>query len=774
MALLRWFPWKPLISRVARARGFVDPISILSRFESFAQPMEVKEPLELLRSGVIFHARGLLNTSAIQHNLDWIWPYWVVRQYNPKDTAFIPRAFSITHVNLTNRNWTAVGLPDSDQMPVVDPRGLVMPFWDSFSLDAWVFSDAGERLFPSRAPEVEQRLQLDGGMKVVTSVAGQDVTLESTVEVVEDGSRTACRILHEAGAMDGGWLVIALRPFNPEGVSFVSEIRAAGSEWCIDGAHKIRFGRAPNAWRFSDYRSGDVATKLFDRLDQRATSVHCTIGMATAAALFRIEPGRPAGVALEIPLEVEKRPHGSRPRPPLTSFAEALSGASRFELPDAEWQRLTDAAVHSVVLHTVGDDVFPGPYTYKRFWFRDATFILNALLSAGLHERVERVLDGYPRRQKRDGFFFSQEGEWDSNGEALWIMNRWCGLTGRPPKPEWKKAIRRGAEWIEKKSNRPGDSADAWLLPAGFSAEHLGPNDYYYWDDFWSIGGLEAAASMLERLEEPAAAAKARETGARLRGAVERSLSIAATRTGRPAMPASPYRRLDCGSIGSLAAGYPLRVFAADDERLLDTAEHLYDNALVDGGFYQDIIHSGINPYLTLQLAQIFLRAGDSRAIELARTVARLASPTGQWPEAIHPRTGGGCMGDGHHVWAAAEWLQYVRDSILYEEGERLIVGAGIPDEWLQSEKKIAMVNAPTRFGDVDVRIRRRGESVEISLSGRWRPAPSLVEIRLPHHPRLLIDPASIEKEASGIAGVIAFRYIDSTVSQELVLQDEQ
>ena len=52
--------------------------------QNFAQPSEVIAPMELLRSGVVMHARGLINSLAIQHNLDWVWPYWVERQYNPK------------------------------------------------------------------------------------------------------------------------------------------------------------------------------------------------------------------------------------------------------------------------------------------------------------------------------------------------------------------------------------------------------------------------------------------------------------------------------------------------------------------------------------------------------------------------------------------------------------------------------------------------------------------------------------------------------------------
>ena len=91
---LSWFPWKFIVSRLAKQAGFVDPVKVLFRLEAFAQPLETKKPLEMLRSGMILHARGILNTGAIQHNLDWIWPYWVECQYNPRNEAFIPRAFS--------------------------------------------------------------------------------------------------------------------------------------------------------------------------------------------------------------------------------------------------------------------------------------------------------------------------------------------------------------------------------------------------------------------------------------------------------------------------------------------------------------------------------------------------------------------------------------------------------------------------------------------------------------------------------------------------------
>jgi hypothetical protein len=90
---VKWLPWRFVIRRIARKKGFLDPIALWTRVHSFAQPSEVGEPIELLRAGAVFHARGLINSRVIQHNLDWVWPYWIERQFDPHDASFIPRAF---------------------------------------------------------------------------------------------------------------------------------------------------------------------------------------------------------------------------------------------------------------------------------------------------------------------------------------------------------------------------------------------------------------------------------------------------------------------------------------------------------------------------------------------------------------------------------------------------------------------------------------------------------------------------------------------------------
>jgi hypothetical protein len=274
------------------------------------------------------------------------------------------------------------------------------------------------------------------------------------------------------------------------------------------------------------------------------------------------------------------------------------------------------------------------------------------------------------------------------------------------------------------------------LLPAGFSAEHLGPNDFYYWDNFWGIAGLRAAAWLLEQSGDGKEGGRFAQEADDFYRDVELSIAKVGVKLGRPAIPASPLRRLDAGAIGSLAISYPLQICQPDDPRLLNTVNFLLENCLVDDGFFQDMIHSGINAYLTLHIAQVLLRAGDHRYQRLVEAVAALASPTGQWPEAIHPRTGGGCMGDGQHAWAAAEWISMIRNCLVREEGGGLVLASGVLPNWFTENESIKFGPAPTSFGLISLCLEKSSdqgaEKVLASWRGEWHLTAPAIKVQLP------------------------------------------
>jgi hypothetical protein len=162
------------------------------------------------------------------------------------------------------------------------------------------------------------------------------------------------------------------------------------------------------------------------------------------------------------------------------------------------------------------------------------------------------------------------------------------------------------------------------------------------------------------------------------------------------------------------------------------TVDALMRRCFLHGGFFQDVIHSGINAYLTLDIAQTLLRAGDPRYRDLIEAVARLASPTGQWPEAIHPQSGGGCMGDGQHGWAAAEWVMMIRNCFVREEGERLVIGSGLFAEWLEADEGVSFGPTLTPWGPVTVRVAHDDRRSLLSIDATWRSSPPQVDVEIP------------------------------------------
>lgn len=88
-------------------------------------------------------------------------------------------------------------------------------------------------------------------------------------------------------------------------------------------------------------------------------------------------------------------------------------------------------------------------------------------------------------------------------------------------------------------------------------------------------------------------------------------------------------------------------------------------------------------------------------------------------------------MGDGQHIWASAEWVLMVRNCFVREEGKRLIVGSGIPAQWL-SDTPVSFGVAPTLFGDVSVSFNVSHGTLKVTWEAHWRGQEPSMEIHLP------------------------------------------
>ncbi|MBC2593592.1 hypothetical protein H5P28_04885 [Ruficoccus amylovorans] len=725
MNLLRWLPWRYFLRRATTRHGFLDPFAFMARLRQFSQPSEVQEPMELLRAGAAFHARGLINTKVIQNNLDWIWPYWIARQFNPRDVSFIPRAFSFSHINLTHRNWTAVGLPGEEALALVDPRGLVTPFHDGWSIDHWFVADDGRRVLPAYTAEAEQVLLMGDQHQVLTEVNTAVARLSLNTGITRKAGHPT--LLTQAGlrAEADGWLVVAIRPSNPEGVRFVDEIAREGSTFTVNENHRLHLEHPPERVVMSDYHRGDVGRALADphRLDTAQT---CPAGLASAAAAWRVRAHEVFTTSYQIPLEATEH----RRTVAFPNWESFNRQRTKLEIPDTRMREVFESSQHTLAL-LAEPEIVPGPYTYRRFWFRDACLMANAFLGNNDAETVRRTLATFTDRQRHDGYFHSQEGEWDSNGQVLWIVDRWEQLTGQQLDAPDHKSLLNAARWIVRK-RKSSDSKHPGLFPAGFSAEHLGPNDYYYWDDFWGIAGLRCAAAIFARRGENALADEFRREATAFEKDLRANIEALPERRTHGGIPASPHRRMDSGAVGSMVVDYPLEQTFLPDERITRTANWLWQHCFLEDAFFQDMIHSGLNIYLSLALAQTFLRRGDERCRRIVKACTRLASPTGKWPEAVHPRTLGGCMGDGEHGWAAAEWCEMMRALFIRESEDGLILGEGLFPEWFEADEPMAYGPTLTRFGPVTLELEPLDGQWQLRILGEWRDKAPRLQVRIP------------------------------------------
>ncbi|MGH8904123.1 MAG: hypothetical protein ACRDYA_21190 [Egibacteraceae bacterium] len=706
--------WRAWILRRLLGRLHIgdDIIRHLSTFQRLGATLEVAPPLEMLPVGARTIFRAVRTRAAADVRPDWLWPYWLERQLDPSGPAFTPRGHLPVMQNVTCRNWTAVGNPGSPWEAIVDPRGLVTPTFDSWSLDWWVHTD-GRWRFPSREEAVAQSLV--GSAPVVRTVletpTGQVIQQVYGVEVVPE----LVAVEVENASTEPVTVAFALRPYNPEGLAVLETIEIEGASVRIDRRETLFLPGPPQRAVLSTFRDGDVAN-LLDQAHP-ARKVNDPAGLAQAAFAFTVAPHERIRAALPLggrtartrwPMPWRRRMRHTVPDParlPLASevasdWKRRLERGLRVELPDPQVQQAVDAnRAYLLLLHDPGS-ITPGPYTYHRFWFRDAAYQVAALDRWGFHEEAADVLCSYPSRQRPDGFFYSQWREWDANGTAIWTIAEHHRLTGDETLlQELAGCVARGADWIARTcADDTGKVPEArGLLPAGVSAEHLGPYDYYYWDNLWAWRGLLDAAAIAEQTGQPEAATRARHAAEALQDALFASLEQAARRLGRRLIPAGPTRGMDAGMIGSLVACSPLGLLDPDDEWITGTAQTVRERFCLHDAFYQSISHTGLGTYLTLQLAFVELEAGDQQAWQRFRWLLHAATPTFTWPEAVHPRIGGGCMGDGHHGWTAADVLSFVRMLLVRETSDGLALLSVLPHEWHGG--RIAVRQAPTHHG---------------------------------------------------------------------------
>ncbi|MGD0128754.1 MAG: hypothetical protein ABSF46_25655 [Terriglobia bacterium] len=400
-----------------------------------------------------------------------------------------------------------------------------------------------------------------------------------------------------------------------------------------------------------------------------------------------------------------------------------------------------------------GQDIYvvkPGADLYGTFWMRDGAYMTTAFDLAGLPEEAEKSLRLFWHAnltgtlaswgQQQTGLWAAPTWQWDGQGQALWALVNHYEYSGDE---EWLKAVYpnivKGVRWIESATGQTQFVNEHGERPIYFGLLPVGEGesiafDFNYYHCFWAVLGLRQALGAAEALRRSDDIAWMKRLYEEFRSNLLVSVKLASERVaGNKFIPATPFDPKP-PIWGSLAALYPARFLDPHDPMIDHTLEVLDAQAQEDTYLYEQ---NHLWTYITVEGAMChLLRDEVSTFYRLYNGYVSHASPTHAWSEGILLADRKG-TGDMPHGWGAADYVAIHRNSLVYENEANLELGWGVQPEWYQEGAALAVRRAPTKFGKLDMDLKRAGSELVVEFHIAPAPNRQVAESVRLHIPRL-------------------------------------
>ena len=674
---------------------------------------EVTFPKELIPLNLEVLIKGLLTSRVFEVNSNWVFPFWVEEQLNPKSDVFIPRGANIFAINTTYRNWTILGSIESDEKGVIDLKGMISPKENFPSLDIFIQYN-NEYFFPSRN-KIEQTVDdLTGIIKTFYNGSDFEYNFEAFSSEIDKGIFLKYNFKSKKSGLYRFFFLI--RPFNPESFIPIFNIEIKDNKIFV------------NSFPFlipitKDYKFilFDDETDINDFKVNEKNRITSKYGLSTGGIYYELNLNENEEKNFELFLPQEENYsidlNFDKSKDNKVSFIKKeRENELIIDVPDDNINRIFNS--NKIYLKSLinSEYITPGPLTYKKFWFRDSAYMIPALMKIGDLKRAEKIIEYFKKKIKRDGYFQSQVGEWDSNGQAIFTMAEYYRYTkDKEFLNEFYPYIKKGAEWIERKRKKYVDSYG--LLPSSFSAEHFGPNDLYYYDDYFGLKGLLDASSLANEIGNKNDSENFLKYYLEFKIDVRKAIDKDQKRLNKKICVGAFGRNIDASIIATFTSIFPLNLDLLSKDEIMNSYEELRKRFFVNNCFYQNITHSGINLYLTLEIAEALLYLNkEKEATNLFDSVISLLTKTYTGPEAINPKSLGGCEGDGHHGWLVAELIHFIRNSLLFEKENGVVILSGSRKEWFKDGDKILFNNGVTYFGNISFEVNVKENIIDIEF----------------------------------------------------------
>jgi hypothetical protein len=602
-------------------------------------------------------------------------------------------------------------------------------------LDGWARVEAGWQVgwwvgaedrwhLPEHEVAVRQRL------------VGEAPVVETAMRI--PGGDALQRVFAVAGVGDLGPLLV-MEVENASAVPVAVAIVVTGLDDRLTvERHPTAATRASVHFRHLSPGDGEYAT-VHDLLFDRAPA-DVAVGRGVATFIFPVP--HTATLRIGIPLEdgvpvehgassvPDRSPGLPSAVPAATAVAkgwEAQGGrGARVELPDPTITATLDAARRQLLLAELGGGELIGGIGHGRApgldWVETAV-ITRAFDRLGFWPESERVLLALPERLGDEGAV-DAEGRVDTAGAALVALDHHLATTGNDELAramvEVVFAIALGLRRRALPGRRWGRARAPAPLPARAPGGADGEAGWWAW--WWVVAGFEAAARVLVRAGEDAAAEQAVLDAAAARAEVLPRLP--ASGICAAAIDGPPSGAAWVNLLAGQALPAPDRAGWWEATRTW-LAEHATDpegRILADGG---DLVR----PLASLVVAAADIRAGDARGLDRLLTLAGDAGDLRVWPEQYRVPSGAAGKGRSPDPTATAAFVDAALDLLLHAAPDGgLVLAPVVPETWLGQGWEVH--EAPTPHGRCSYAVRWHGERPallwQLEDRGTGGPAPRL------------------------------------------------
>lgn len=726
-----------------------DELARLQRFRRVAQNHKIGLPeKDMTVEAEIDHLRARLNASIYLKDEDWMLPSWAALTLKGVDKEKV----LITELpNNCYRNWFLIGGVGSPRHGITDSRGLCMTIPDCGSIDFWILGADGV-IFPALKGKDGPQLRLvsteDQLYEWKLDIQSVDFT-RLVYYVEQDGAEYIFNeVVLKNIALEESTITFfaVLRPMSVLGVEVIEslEFDDKTNRVFANNLIALKADIAPSAVYLVEANDKEVLEVLQSGEIRYDYKISSESGLGSAILKFNITlpPAGTKTIVFSSPLiPLDKGESLIDFVPDKSSRDRSVGGWYDFSkkrgeavFPDERLDSVLAQAVASLAIQA-NSALHPS----SRFCWNDKARILVALLKAGGSDVASQIMRRVIQQLR------TSELPLDISmlSPLLWSLLRMHRYSlQRESIQEINSFIIQLAEKLlttlsaDQRKEGSDEGGIEQTLTDGL--EDM-PLEHYRIlnesmlkelnESLWALASLQESLSYFSLTNVSLSSKIKNILPFAEKLVLERFNQIQTARWPREQDPQMYH--IDRCILDFLTSIVQLRLDLLDNEFIRSLCKKITKRRVVRNLWKIQGPPEFLSSHLALRIAQFHVwdRQRDSAEPFLMRTLEFLSEDY-LLPEFVNPRTFGGSGGAGSSVLAAADIVHLLSDMLVHEDRDNLVFLAGIPSDWYEAKRALAITSLRTRFGKthIDIGLSANQHQIETGMEN----LPEEIEIHVP------------------------------------------